>query len=167
MSLIQAICPGCRTVLTIPSEWIDQPLRCKGCGLITQGSPAPPTPPAFAVSPPSKAAASEGQRQTMAFLCAWLLGMLVLAGVLSWTQANPIVLPRQGGRFVEALPRKGDPTLPGPLSPRDPPLEARRHPPRRPRPSIRRPSPRLLRRRRPLRVRRKAACRPTSKASWS
>ncbi len=34
MAVIQATCPGCKKVLRIPSEWIQQTIRCKHCGLV-------------------------------------------------------------------------------------------------------------------------------------
>jgi hypothetical protein len=38
--IVQAKCPGCKQVLRIPAAWMQQPIRCKHCGLIIQGKPA-------------------------------------------------------------------------------------------------------------------------------
>ena len=32
-AVIQATCPGCKKMLRIPSDWIQQAIRCKHCGL--------------------------------------------------------------------------------------------------------------------------------------
>jgi hypothetical protein len=32
--IVEAACPGCKKLLRIPSNWIDQPLRCKHCGMV-------------------------------------------------------------------------------------------------------------------------------------
>src|SRR5437588_496193 len=34
--LVQAKCPGCRTVLRIPSEWVNKSVRCKECGMVVR-----------------------------------------------------------------------------------------------------------------------------------
>ena len=34
--LVQAKCPGCRTVLRIPSEWVNKSVRCKECGIVVR-----------------------------------------------------------------------------------------------------------------------------------
>src|SRR5712692_7289982 len=51
---LQATCPGCKSVLRIPADWVNQPIRCKHCGLVmvskdpqavaaaVAGRPAPP-----------------------------------------------------------------------------------------------------------------------------
>jgi hypothetical protein len=52
--VIQAACPGCHRVLTIPADWLQQVFRCKHCGMVIQARPktAPvPTPPPVAVIP--------------------------------------------------------------------------------------------------------------------
>jgi hypothetical protein len=40
--LVQAKCPGCGTVLRVPSEWINKSIRCKSCGKVvrTEKNPA-------------------------------------------------------------------------------------------------------------------------------
>lgn len=46
--VMQAVCPGCRSLLHIPSAWLAQPVRCKGCGMVMQPqlpTPAPTPPP--------------------------------------------------------------------------------------------------------------------------
>lgn len=45
--VVQAACPGCKSVLRIPADWIGQPIRCKGCGTVLQAK----TPPAPQVTP--------------------------------------------------------------------------------------------------------------------
>lgn len=35
--LVQAKCPGCRTVLRIPPEWVNKAIRCKECGTVIRG----------------------------------------------------------------------------------------------------------------------------------
>ena len=54
--VVQATCPGCKTVLRIPGDWLQKPIRCKGCGTVMQarGTPTavPPPPPPVAVKPP-------------------------------------------------------------------------------------------------------------------
>jgi hypothetical protein len=46
--VVQAVCPGCRQVLRIPAAWVDQPMKCKHCGLIfrarTKAAPTAPAP---------------------------------------------------------------------------------------------------------------------------
>ncbi len=49
--VVQATCPGCRSVLRIPAAWLDQAFRCKHCGAVIQarskpGKKAPTGPPA-------------------------------------------------------------------------------------------------------------------------
>ncbi len=34
--VVQAACPGCKSVLRIPSDWVSQPIRCKNCGTVMQ-----------------------------------------------------------------------------------------------------------------------------------
>lgn len=46
---VRATCPGCRSVLKIPAEWADRPVKCKSCGTVvrataTPAAAAPPTP---------------------------------------------------------------------------------------------------------------------------
>ena len=58
-TVVQSICPRCQKTLRIPSEWVNQPLRCKHCGQTFQAraiapdpKPAPPSPgPAVTNSP--------------------------------------------------------------------------------------------------------------------
>ena len=59
--VMQAICPGCKSLLRVPGEWSRQPIRCTGCGTVmkaSQASPSAPTPPplprqpALAAGPP-------------------------------------------------------------------------------------------------------------------
>lgn len=46
--VVQAACPGCRQVLRIPHEWVEQPMKCKHCGLVfrarTKAAAPPPAP---------------------------------------------------------------------------------------------------------------------------
>ena len=37
---VRATCPGCQTVLRIPADWADRPVKCKKCGAVMQGKPA-------------------------------------------------------------------------------------------------------------------------------
>ncbi len=63
-TVVQATCPGCKQVLRIPADWLNQPFRCKNCRTIIQAKalpstlrpsgPATPTP--LPPSKPSKAA---------------------------------------------------------------------------------------------------------------
>jgi hypothetical protein len=56
--VVQATCPGCKTVLRIPSDWLRQPIKCKNCGTIMQARgpvTAVPTPPPVAALPPRQA----------------------------------------------------------------------------------------------------------------
>jgi hypothetical protein len=62
-SVTRGRCPGCQSVLRIPTEWVSQTVRCKRCGAMLQASPkvkvpppaAPPPTPA-AVAPPTNVA---------------------------------------------------------------------------------------------------------------
>src|SRR3954466_3387448 len=58
--VMQATCPGCKTILRIPAEWANQPIRCKQCGMTFQTKvagaapppkPAPPPPPRASKTP--------------------------------------------------------------------------------------------------------------------
>lgn len=51
---VRATCPGCRSVLKIPAEWADRPVKCKSCGTVVR---ATATPVAVAVAPPTPVAA--------------------------------------------------------------------------------------------------------------
>jgi uncharacterized caspase-like protein len=48
-TIVQAACPGCKKVLRIPADWLQQAFRCKYCRTVIQarsnGVPAPSTPP--------------------------------------------------------------------------------------------------------------------------
>jgi hypothetical protein len=33
-AIVQATCPGCKNILRIPADWVNQPIRCKHCGLV-------------------------------------------------------------------------------------------------------------------------------------
>src|SRR5947209_3663851 len=47
---VRATCPGCRTVLRIPADWADRPVKCKKCGAVLQGKhPTAPPPSAATV----------------------------------------------------------------------------------------------------------------------
>jgi hypothetical protein len=41
--VVQAVCPGCKTVLRVPADWVGQTIRCKSCGTMMQakGAAAP------------------------------------------------------------------------------------------------------------------------------
>jgi hypothetical protein len=58
VQVVLAACPGCRQVLRIPLEWVDQPMKCKHCGLVfrAQAKAAPAVPPAPAPRPAQPAA---------------------------------------------------------------------------------------------------------------
>ncbi len=61
-SVVQAMCPGCRQVLRIPSDWLGKPIRCKHCGTALQTkqlAQAPsPAPPQDIAEPPRRPPAS-------------------------------------------------------------------------------------------------------------
>ncbi len=49
-AIVQATCPGCKNLLRIPADWVNQPIRCKHCGLVMlsktpQTAAAKSTPP--------------------------------------------------------------------------------------------------------------------------
>ena len=46
--VVQATCPGCKTVLSIPADWLRQPIKCKNCGTVMQARG-----PVRAVPPPA------------------------------------------------------------------------------------------------------------------
>src|SRR4051794_30666650 len=101
VAIIEAMCPGCLAVLRFPPAWAQQPLRCKRCGLITAGNPAPPEPPRFPVAiplpgPPRQLAGSVWPR--VAFLSAWLVGMGILAAASYWAFTTPPEAPRHEPR---------------------------------------------------------------------
>ncbi len=52
--LVQSACPGCKNVLHIPAEWLQQPIRCKHCGTVLQAKPT--TTPARTAAVPPRAA---------------------------------------------------------------------------------------------------------------
>src|SRR5438132_1208264 len=37
--VVQAKCPGCKKVLRIPADWLNQPVKCKHCGMVLQAKP--------------------------------------------------------------------------------------------------------------------------------
>ena len=41
--IVQAVCPGCKTMLRIPAEWAERPMKCKHCGLVFQTRQKPAT----------------------------------------------------------------------------------------------------------------------------
>jgi len=41
--IVEAACPGCKKLLRIPSNWIDQPLRCKHCGMVVSARVVAPS----------------------------------------------------------------------------------------------------------------------------
>src|SRR5260370_28132024 len=43
-AVVQATCPGCKKVLRLPADWVNQPLRCKHCGATVQAKGKSPTP---------------------------------------------------------------------------------------------------------------------------
>ena len=53
--VVQAICPGCKTVLQIPADWLRQPIKCKVCGTVMQarGPASAVPPPPVAAKPPA------------------------------------------------------------------------------------------------------------------
>ncbi|HMF13306.1 MAG TPA: hypothetical protein VKE94_13405, partial [Gemmataceae bacterium] len=77
--IVDAACPGCKKVLRIPADWLQQLLRCKHCGMVVSARPvaqpvrsavpaaapvaptpryprAPSIPVAMPVAPPPRAA---------------------------------------------------------------------------------------------------------------
>src|SRR5262249_19194489 len=40
--IVEAACPGCKKVLRIPADWLQQPLRCKHCGIVVSARPVVP-----------------------------------------------------------------------------------------------------------------------------
>ena len=56
--VVQATCPGCKTVLRIPGDWLRKPIRCKNCGTVMQArepakvAPNPPSPPRLPTKAP-------------------------------------------------------------------------------------------------------------------
>lgn len=66
--IVQAPCPGCRRVLRIPVEWVQQPLRCKHCALVIQARPRPAGAGATASTfTPSVAPPVNGTSEPLAF----------------------------------------------------------------------------------------------------
>src|SRR5947207_559441 len=51
LAIVQAQCPSCQNVLNIPASWVDQPMRCKGCGRVFQMQAPPVVAPAAAALP--------------------------------------------------------------------------------------------------------------------
>src|SRR5436305_9313256 len=54
-AVVQATCPGCKQVLRIPLDWLNQPFRCKHCRTIIQArgpQPAPAPAPSTPTPPP-------------------------------------------------------------------------------------------------------------------
>src|SRR5690348_9755956 len=54
-AVVQATCPGCKKVLRIPADWLNQTFRCKYCRTVIQARPhdasgrlAPAPPPSGA-----------------------------------------------------------------------------------------------------------------------
>src|SRR5258708_39775155 len=35
-AVIQATCPGCKKLLRLPAEWVNESIRCKQCGMVVQ-----------------------------------------------------------------------------------------------------------------------------------
>ncbi len=71
-TVVQATCPGCKQVLRIPADWLNQPFRCKNCRTIIQAKapPAPARPPVAAkpAAPPRAAVkppASSGAKKPL------------------------------------------------------------------------------------------------------
>jgi hypothetical protein len=59
--LVQSKCPGCKNVLRIPADWLQQPIRCKHCGLVMhakQSTTPAQTPASPPPSPPKRPAAA-------------------------------------------------------------------------------------------------------------
>ena len=50
-AVVQAMCPGCKSVLRIPADWVDQPMRCKHCGMVIQAKEKPTAVPVSARTP--------------------------------------------------------------------------------------------------------------------
>ncbi len=59
--VVQAACPGCKSVLRFPSDWMSQPIRCKNCGTVMQAK-APSGTPAAVPAPPAPAATRVSER---------------------------------------------------------------------------------------------------------
>ena len=82
---VRATCPGCRSVLKIPAEWADRPVKCKSCGTVVRATtaaparatlaavaPPPPQPVAYPQAVPAEYAlpdvyAAPAEPQSMAF----------------------------------------------------------------------------------------------------
>jgi hypothetical protein len=52
-AVVQATCPGCKKTLRIPAQWMQQPIRCKYCGMVLNAKPpAAAAPEKSPASPP-------------------------------------------------------------------------------------------------------------------
>ncbi len=55
--VIQAACPGCKAVLKIPADWVQQAVRCKNCNMVVQvKAPRAPRPAPSTPTPPPRSA---------------------------------------------------------------------------------------------------------------
>lgn len=57
-AVVQATCPGCKSTLRIPADWLHQAIRCKQCGTVLQArkpAPAPTPAPSRKAVPVAKA----------------------------------------------------------------------------------------------------------------
>src|SRR4051794_38329546 len=70
--VVHATCPGCKSILRIPGDWLEKPIRCKNCGTILQAhapaggdlsrQPQPPSTPRPSVRSKPKTPRSPGSR---------------------------------------------------------------------------------------------------------
>lgn len=98
--LVQAKCPGCKASLSIPSEWLHQPIRCKHCGMIVQlkqppAAAAPPR-PAAPVARPAAAPVAVAKPAGVP------MGIVPSAAVLARLTAAPPLAQRIPGYTIPA-----------------------------------------------------------------
>lgn len=55
-TVVQATCPGCKNVLRIPADWLQQSIKCKHCGLVMQARPSATAKRPAAAAPATKPA---------------------------------------------------------------------------------------------------------------
>jgi hypothetical protein len=97
--VVQARCPGCRKVLRIPAAWVDQPVRCRHCGMVLHARPKAPQHVAAAapaagnafedLDAPDEGAPETRRRRRRA--AAWL-AMAAALGLLLFTGAGAAFL---------------------------------------------------------------------------
>jgi predicted Zn finger-like uncharacterized protein len=97
-----ARCPGCRTSLRIPADWLGDLVRCKRCGTLVVRTGGP----MGGVSPLSEPAVggSRWLSSRTAFLGVWLLGMVAILGIALWQGRQGGPPPEVGVAVVSPLP---------------------------------------------------------------